>query len=251
MLCRETMLAFPDYNKAFEIHTDGSAFALGAVISQDKKPIAFYSRKLNPAQTRYTTTERELLSIVETLKEFRTMLLGYKIIVWTDHKNLTCTNFNTERVLRWRLVLEEYGPELRYIQGHHNVVADALSHLPMVLPDTTLGNLADTQVLDTTKVSEELNLCAQFLQLSLAEEKLEQYPLSYAIVKHYQDADTNVQRLLKDNENYSLRTFLHSNKTYSLVVYNNDLIVVPLALQKRAVKWYHEILCHPGQTRTK
>jgi len=121
----------------------------------------------------------------------------------------------------------------------------------MVLPDTTLGNLADTQVLDTTKVSEELNLCAQFLQLSLAEEKLEQYPLSYAIVKHYQDADTNVQRLLKDNENYSLRTFLHSNKTYSLVVYNNDLIVVPLALQKRAVKWYHEILCHPGQTRTK
>jgi len=219
-------------------------------ISQDKKPIAFYSRKLNPAQTRYTTTERELLSIVETLKEFRTMLLGYKIIVWTNHKNLTCTNFNTERVLRWRLVLEEYSPELRYIQGHHNVVPDALSRLPMVLPDTTLGNLADIQVLDTTKVSEELNLCAQFLQLSLAEEKLEQYPLSYAIVKHYQDADTNVQRLLKDNENYSLRTFLHSNKTYSLVVYNNKLIVVPLPLQKRAVKWYHEILCHPGQTRT-
>ena len=80
MLCLETMLAFPDYSKAFEIHTDASAFALSAVISQDKKP--FYSRKLNPAQTRYTTTERELLSIVETLKEFRTMLLGYKIIVW-------------------------------------------------------------------------------------------------------------------------------------------------------------------------
>ena len=47
MLCRETMLAFPDYSKAFEIHTDASAFALGAVISQNKKPIAFYSRKLN------------------------------------------------------------------------------------------------------------------------------------------------------------------------------------------------------------
>ena len=106
MLCHETMLAFPDYSKPFEIHTDASAFALGAVISQNKKTIAFYSRKLNLAQTRYTTTERELLSIVETLKEFRTMLLGYKIIVWTDHKNLTCTNFNTERVLRWRLVVD-------------------------------------------------------------------------------------------------------------------------------------------------
>ena len=64
--------------------------------------------------------------------------------------------------------------------------------------------------------------------------------MAYVIVKHYQDADTNVQRLLKNNENYSLRKFLHSNKTYSLVVYNNELIVVPLALQKRAVKWYHE-----------
>jgi RNase H-like domain found in reverse transcriptase len=39
-------------------------------MSQDNKPIAFYSRKLNSAQSRYTTTERELLSIVETFKEF-------------------------------------------------------------------------------------------------------------------------------------------------------------------------------------
>jgi hypothetical protein len=60
---------------------------LGACISQEEKPIAFYSRKLNPAQTRYTTTERELLSIVETLKEFRNILLGQQIIVHTDHEN--------------------------------------------------------------------------------------------------------------------------------------------------------------------
>ena len=102
------------------------------MISQDNKPIAFYSRKLNPAQTRYTTTERELLSIVETLKEFCNILLGQKIIVHTDHKNLTYKNFNTERVMRWRLILEEYGPELKYIKGEHNVVADALSRLQML-----------------------------------------------------------------------------------------------------------------------
>ena len=76
IICCEVMLAFPDYLKPFVIHTDASHYQLGAVISQDDKPIAFYSRKLNDAQTRYTTTERELLSIVETLKEFRNMLLG-------------------------------------------------------------------------------------------------------------------------------------------------------------------------------
>jgi RNase H-like domain found in reverse transcriptase len=102
------------------------------VISQDNNPIAFYSRKLKPEQTRYTTTERELLSIVETLKEFRNILLGQRIQIHTNHKNLTCKNFNTKRVMRWRLLLEEYGPELIYIKGENNIVADALSRLELV-----------------------------------------------------------------------------------------------------------------------
>ena len=55
-----TILAYPDFNEEFVIHTDASHTQLGAVISQKGKPIAFYSRKLKPEQTRYTTTEREL-----------------------------------------------------------------------------------------------------------------------------------------------------------------------------------------------
>ena len=72
---------------------------LGAVILQNNKPISFYSYKLNPAQTRYTTIERELLSVVEMLKEFNSILLGQQIVVWMDHKNLTCKNFNTECIM--------------------------------------------------------------------------------------------------------------------------------------------------------
>jgi hypothetical protein len=88
----------------------------------------FSSCKLQPAQTRYTTTEFELLSIVETLKEFRNILLGQKIKVHTDHENLTYKNFNSDRVVRWRLYIEECSPDLQYIKGTHNEVADALSH---------------------------------------------------------------------------------------------------------------------------
>jgi hypothetical protein len=57
---------------------------------------------------------------------------GSRINIYTDHKNLTCKNFNTERVMRWHLILKEYGPELHYIKGESNVVADAPSRLDML-----------------------------------------------------------------------------------------------------------------------
>jgi hypothetical protein len=79
IMAKETLVTFPDFTKEFKIHTDASKLQLGACISQGGKPEAFYSPKLQPAQTCYTTTERKLLLIVETLKEFRNILLGQKI----------------------------------------------------------------------------------------------------------------------------------------------------------------------------
>ena len=130
-ISKETLLTYLNLSKEFEIHTDASQYQLGAVIAQDNKPIAFYSRKLTSCQQKYTTTERELLAIVETLKEFRNILLGQRLVVHTDHKNLTFKHFNTDRVIRWRLIIEEYGPNLRYVKGEKNVVADALSRLDL------------------------------------------------------------------------------------------------------------------------
>ena len=66
---------------------------------------------------------------METLKKFRNILLGQQIVVYTDHENLTYKNFNSDRVMRWRLFIEEYSPDLRYIKGEKNIVADALSRL--------------------------------------------------------------------------------------------------------------------------
>jgi hypothetical protein len=64
IICREVMLTFLDFSKPFHIYTDASGKQLGAVITQDGKPIAFYSIKRNSAQQIYTTGEQELLSIV-------------------------------------------------------------------------------------------------------------------------------------------------------------------------------------------
>jgi hypothetical protein len=132
----EVLLCYPDFNKPFHLYTDASDHQLGAVILQDKKPIAFYSRKLNTAQKRCTITERkqELLSAIETYKEYKNILLGYPIIVFTDHKNNIFNGLKlhaSDRVLRtcWLLLLEEYGITFEYLPGKKNVVVDALSRL--------------------------------------------------------------------------------------------------------------------------
>ena len=68
---------------------------------------------------------------MECLKEFKSMLWGQKLRVYTDHKNLVrdALGLTCDRVYRWRLLLEEYGPEIVYIKGVDNVVADAISRL--------------------------------------------------------------------------------------------------------------------------
>ncbi len=78
---------------------------MGAVITQDNRPIGFFSRKLSKMQQKYSVTEIELLAIVETLKEFKGMLWGQDIKVYTDHKNLTrdALGLTSDRLYRWRL----------------------------------------------------------------------------------------------------------------------------------------------------
>ncbi len=82
-------------------------------------------------QLKYSVTEIELSAIVETLKEFKGMLWGQDIKVYTDHKNLTrdALGLTSDRVYPWRLLLEEYAPEIIYMKGIHNTVADAILQL--------------------------------------------------------------------------------------------------------------------------
>jgi RNase H-like domain found in reverse transcriptase len=131
VISADTLMHYPDHNKPFHVYADASTFQLGAVILQDNAPVAFFSRKLTQAQRNYTTIEKELLSIVMVLKEFRLMLFGCRELhVYTNHRNLTYSNLKTERVLRWRLDLKEYNPVFDYVKGPDNKVADSLSRLP-------------------------------------------------------------------------------------------------------------------------
>jgi hypothetical protein len=134
LLCAaDALAAYPDHNKRFDIYTDANDYQLGAVICQEGRPVAYFTRKLSKLQRNYITMEKEMFSIVLTLEEFCDMLLGADIHIWTDHKNL-CFNKDskTQRVLRWGIKVEEFSPFLHHIDGEKNILADQLSHLEII-----------------------------------------------------------------------------------------------------------------------
>lgn len=127
----DVLLVYPDYNKDFELTTDASAVALGAVLSQNGRPVTMISRTLSAAEANYATKERELLAIVWALKNLRHFLYGVSgIRIYTDHQPLTFAmsdrNANS-KMKRWGAFIEEFAPKFFYKPGKENVVADALS----------------------------------------------------------------------------------------------------------------------------
>jgi hypothetical protein len=88
-----TLAADPDHNKWFDVYTDVSDFQLGACIIQEGRPVAYFSRKLTKSQQTYTTMEKEMLSIVTTLKEFE---VCFSVRYFLDHKNLTFDTLKTQ-----------------------------------------------------------------------------------------------------------------------------------------------------------
>ena len=134
----------------------------------------------------YTTTEKELLSIVECVREFRNILFGYPIVVYSDHKNLVhaATVSQSQRVMRWRMILEEFGPDIRHISGEDNAVADAISRLPTAA--TELKDIRnDSQVLQDEIKS------AFFGEILNLDEEHESFPLDISLVREEQQKELN------------------------------------------------------------
>lgn len=136
LLTNAPLLLYPDFEKTFILTTDASNFAIGAVLSQGSigsdKPIAYASRTLNDAETRYSTIEKELLAIVWAVKYFRPYLYGRKFIIYTDHRPLAWLDSVKEpnsKLTRWRLSLGGFNYEIVYKNGKQNTNADALSRI--------------------------------------------------------------------------------------------------------------------------
>lgn len=124
-----------DEKKTILMETDASGLAISAVLTQEhdgkRHPVAYFSKKMSPAEQNYDIHDKELLAIVAAFKHWRTYVEGApEVKVYSDHKNLTrftTTKELTPRQVRWAELLGQHKFTIIYTPGRENGRADALS----------------------------------------------------------------------------------------------------------------------------
>ncbi|PKU72440.1 RNA-directed DNA polymerase [Dendrobium catenatum] len=130
------VLAVPDFNKPFHVDTDASAVGVGAVLSQEDKPIEFFSEKLSPARQNWSAYEQELYAVVRALKQWEHYLLHQDFVLRSDNHALQFINSQktiNKMHARWLTFLQRFSFVLRHKSGAQNRVADALSRRTALL----------------------------------------------------------------------------------------------------------------------
>lgn len=152
-LITSPILISPDFDKTFILSCDSSKDALGGMLGQKDedgiiRPIAYFSKKLNPTQIRYSIFDKELMSIVKNIESFKYYLYGRKFIIRCDNSSLTkLKNLESvsDRVARWMAFLGDYQYEFELIKSQENTVADVLSRDSYVNEVTVMKRAENSQ----------------------------------------------------------------------------------------------------------
>ncbi|KAK3006607.1 hypothetical protein RJ639_016502 [Escallonia herrerae] len=129
-LTNAPLLVLPNFDKVFSIECDASGIGIGAVLSQDKKPVAFFSEKLSDARRKWSTYELEFYVVFRAVRYWKQYLFQREFILYTDHEALKY--FNSQRKIsrmhaRWSAYLQRFTFVIRHKASEENKVADALS----------------------------------------------------------------------------------------------------------------------------
>jgi len=130
ILVKASVLKLPNFDKDFEIHSNASDFAIGGVLVQERRPVAFENKKLSEMERRWPTNEKEMWAIIHCLKTWGHYIGSQNVVVWTD--NVTLKYFATQpklssKQVRWQDTLALFNVDIRHKPGKDNVVPDELS----------------------------------------------------------------------------------------------------------------------------
>lgn len=202
------VLKFPDFTKTFQLVTDASLNALGAVLQQNGHPICFASRTLNDHERNYSATEKELLAIVWATNYFRPYLYGVKFEILSDHQPLRwlfvksqCKELNP-RLYRWIIKLSDFNLTVNYLKGKDNQIADFLSRID--------NNSGDINVLNTSPSSSLYNNIDDCATIhSQLEESQNHIPILDTVVNRFK-----TQLILTDNKTREVMNVHGNRKIY-------------------------------------
>ena len=159
----DVILHYPNFDKEFYLTTDASDIAIGGYLHQlddngCDRPIAFFSKKLLDAETRYATLDLEALAVVYGLKVCRPYILGRTVTITSDNAPLVWmlkSSNQSSRVARWQVLMSEYDiTNIKHLAGKDNFIADALSR-NVPVNDTLDNLLADIPCLNTIGKGEQ------------------------------------------------------------------------------------------------
>ncbi|XP_040967125.1 uncharacterized protein [Gossypium hirsutum] len=129
-LTNAPLLALPDFSKTFEIVCDASGIGIGAVLTQEGRPVAYYSEKLNGAILNYPVYDKEMYALIQALETWQHYLWPKEFVIHSDHKALKHIKGQhklNRRHAKWVEYLESFPYVIKYKKGKDNIVADALS----------------------------------------------------------------------------------------------------------------------------
>ncbi len=180
LVCEEPVLLMPKLEEPFEMEVDVSNFTIGATLNQKYTigrwhPIAYYSTTLSEAERNYNIYDKELLTIVKSLRHWRMYLAGapHTIIIHTNHSNLLYWKEPrkiSRRIAREFQELQEYNFVLKHIAGTKNARADTLSQRPdydtgeednsnvVVLPSQVFIKLATKEPIEEVDTCSKINM---------------------------------------------------------------------------------------------
>lgn len=153
-LAQATLLHHPRAGAPTSVTVDASGSAIGAQLEQLYngcwQPLAFFSRKLSPAEKNYSAFDRELLAAYQAVRHFRHFVEAKPFTLYTDHKPLTSALFNnadrSPRQSRHLSFIAEFTSDIQHVKGKHNVVADTLSRIDVIsYPQIDFHQLAADQ----------------------------------------------------------------------------------------------------------
>ena len=192
-----SLLTHPHHDAPTNIMTDASDTAVGAVLQQEVdnhwRPIAFFSRKLTPAESRYGAFDRELLAVYLVVKHFQHFVEGRDFHILTDHKPLTFalnSNHNhSPRQLRHLDFISQFTNDILHIKGIDNSVADALSRV-----EANAIHTENCPLIDFADIAAEQQTDPEFAQLDKTSLKLQAIPIPATNTTIICDVSTGVPR---------------------------------------------------------